>query len=231
MTKKFKNIAFVLARGQSKRLPKKNIKLLNGKPLIWYAIAAAKFCDSICDVVVSSDCPEILEIVSKINGCIPLKRPEALAMDNSTSEDALRHAVQWYENEHGKIENIILLQPTSPFTTTAMIASCVNMLSEKESVMTVVNPAKKFEWYGKIADDGAFTVFLSEDEAKKFSTCKQFVPSGNVYSVRRDFFLRTNKLKSESHNGTVIVTANEAVDIDYQSDFDYAQFLMDRGEA
>lgn len=226
--KQLKSVAFVLARSQSKRLPGKNTKLLSGKPLMWYAINAAQSCSAIADVVVSSDCPDILEQAKKNNGCMVLKRPQELALDNSTSEDALKHAVEWYEGQNGKIDNVILLQPTSPFTTKAMIAECVDLLTSKESAMTVVVPSKKFEWYGKLLEDGTFTSYLNEMEVKKFSNDKQYVPSGNVYAVRRDFFLTTNKLKNELNNATVIVTANEAVDIDYQSDFDYAQFLIDK---
>lgn len=228
MVKRHKNVVFILARGQSKRLPKKNIKILNGKPLIWYAITAAASCEAVSDVVVSSDCDEILDVVSKINGCLTIKRPAALALDDTSSEDTLRHAVQWYEDEYGIIENIILLQPTSPFTTPKMVFDCLSLLSEKESAMTVVSPSKKFEWYGKLSDDNGFTFFLNEDEIKKYSQFKQYVPSGNVYTVRRNFFLKTNKLKSESSNGVVVVSANEAVDIDYLSDFTYAQFLISK---
>lgn len=230
MMKQPKTVAFILARGGSKRLPKKNIKLLSNKPLISYVIAAANLSEVITDIVVSSDCSEVLEVVRKIDSCIALKRPEALALDNTTSEDALKHAVQWYESEYGEIENIVLLQPTSPFTTEKMIWSCVNLLSENESSMTAVHPSKKFEWYGKLSEEGQFMAFLNEDEVKEFSKYKQYVPSGNVYAVRRDFFLRTNKLKSEMHNATHVVSANEAVDIDYQSDFDYAEFLIGKAK-
>lgn len=230
MTKQPKTVAFILARGGSKRLPEKNIKLLNNKPLISYVIAAANLSEVITDIVVSSDCSEILDVVKIIDGCIALKRPDDLALDSSTSEDALKHAVQWYESEYGEIENIVLLQPTSPFTSQKMIGSCVNLLRANESSMTVVQPSKKFEWYGKLSEEGQFMAFLNEDEAREFSKYKQYVPSGNVYAVRRDFFLTTNKLKSEMHNATQVVSANEAVDIDYQSDFDYAEFLFEKAK-
>lgn len=221
-----KNIAFILARGGSKRLPKKNIKLLDGKPLISYALSVANLCKDISDIVVSSDCSEILSTAKSLGNCFVLKRPDFLAQDDSTSEDALFHAVQWYEENCGVVDNIVLLQPTSPFSSPDMISQCINLLKTFDSSMTVVSATKRYEWFGTISDEGAFHSFLDETEKKRFSNLKQFIPSGNVYAVRKQYFLKNRKLRNHLKHGVHIVSPNEAVDIDLQSDFDYAQFLL-----
>lgn len=227
MTSDVKNVAFILARGGSKRLPQKNIKLLDGKPLISYVLNAANLCKNISAVVVSSDCPKILSVAESHGECFVLQRPDVLAQDDSTSEDALFHAAQWYEKRYGDFDNIILLQPTSPFSTPDMISQCLDLLHSFDSAMTVVAASKRYEWFGSISEEGAFVSFLEDAEKKKFSKIMQYIPSGNVYAVKKQYFFENKKLRNHLNHGACIVSPLEAVDIDLQRDFDYALFLLE----
>lgn len=222
-----KSVAFVLARGGSKRLPGKNIKKLCGKPLIEYVIEAAKKANIFEDIVISSDEDEILNIAKQWQ-CTTIKRPLSLSADESSSEDALLHAVHIYEQSHGKIDNIILLQPTSPLTSALMIERCSRLLEGVDSVMTVVRANKKVQWYGQVTKTGRFISFFDKNLPDDIASIKQYLPSGNLYGVKRDFFITHNKLKNEYSNYAFIVSDCEAIDIDYQSDFEYAEFLISK---
>lgn len=110
-----KILAIVPARGGSKRLPGKNIRLLGGTPLIVWSINVAKDVPEICDILVSTDDPAIAEIARHAGALVPWLRPSELASDTASSADVCLHAVDWYEQENGKVDALLLLQPTSPF--------------------------------------------------------------------------------------------------------------------
>ncbi len=120
-----KTLGIILARGGSKRLPGKNKKYLCGKPLIMYTINAAKKSE-LTDIVVSSDDKGILNICKEIEGITTIKRPLRLALDDTPSFTALKHAVLRMESESNKYDKVVLLQPTSPFRTATMINNCIH---------------------------------------------------------------------------------------------------------
>jgi len=117
-----KKIAIIPARGNSKRLPGKNIKLLCGKPMIAYAIEEAKKSKYIDDVFVTSDDVEILSISERC-GANTIKRPGELAYDNTPTIEVVRHAV----NHLGFKMAVVLLQPTSPLRTVKDIDRCIRL--------------------------------------------------------------------------------------------------------
>ncbi len=114
-------IAVIPARGGSKGIPKKNIKELGGKPLIYYVIRLAREAKKsglIKDYVVSTDNSEIKSVAEKYAGKIPYLRPKRLATDTSPMADTVIHAVKWWEKAYkDKIHSVLLLQPTHPLTT------------------------------------------------------------------------------------------------------------------
>ena len=114
-----KILALIPARGGSKRLPRKNVLPLGGKPLIVWSIDVAKDIPEICDILVSTDDSEIAEISKKAGALVPWLRPADLATDDSSSIDVVLHALNWYEREKQTIHGILLLQPTSPFRSQA----------------------------------------------------------------------------------------------------------------
>ena len=108
-------IAIIPARGGSKGLPGKNIKELCGKPLIAWSIEAGLGCKYIDEVMVTTDSEETARIARKFGASVPFIRPTELASDTATSFDAIKHAIDFYENELDKcFDYIVLLEPTSP---------------------------------------------------------------------------------------------------------------------
>lgn len=107
-------LAIIPARGGSKGIPRKNVRLMAGKPLLYYAIHNAQLCDSITDVAVSSDDDEILAI-AETYGAVPLRRRAELAQDAVTLDPVIFDAVQQMEERTGSPYDIVVtLQPTSP---------------------------------------------------------------------------------------------------------------------
>lgn len=108
-------MAVIPARGGSKRLPGKNIRILGNKPLIAWSIDVVKGIPEICDVLVSTEDEKIAEIAKEFNAFVPWLRPIELATDTATSIEVILHALDWYEREKQEVDGVILLQPTSPF--------------------------------------------------------------------------------------------------------------------
>lgn len=108
-------IAIIPARGGSKELPGKNIKELCGKPLIAWSIEAGLGSKYIDEVMVTTDSKEIAHIAREFGASVPFIRPTELASDTATSFDAIKHTINFYENDLHKIfDYIVLLEPTSP---------------------------------------------------------------------------------------------------------------------
>lgn len=122
----------ILARGGSKRVPRKNIRDLGGQPLVVWAFGAAKLSGVLDDIVVSSDDADILNL-AKGYGLLALERPHELACDDASSYPAMLHALDSMELPY---EYLCLLQPTSPFRLPVDVACCVTMA--KENVMPAV---------------------------------------------------------------------------------------------
>lgn len=148
-------LAIVPARGGSKRLPRKNIMLLGGRPLINWTIDTA-FDSGVCtDVLVSTDDNEIASVARSAGALVPWLRPAELANDTASSADVIAHALAWYEQAHGTVDAVLLLQPTSPFRSSETIRGAVRTYMEqcgdtRHSVVSVSpaasHPAWTFYW-------------------------------------------------------------------------------------
>lgn len=130
-----KVVCIIPARGGSKGLPRKNVRVLNGKPLLAYSIEAAKNCPLIDRVIVSTDDDEIGDIAREYGAEVLFKRPAELAADDATTESVLRHALLWLEeNERFHAEIVVFLQPTDIFRKKWMIESVIKRLLEDAKI-------------------------------------------------------------------------------------------------
>lgn len=142
-------IALIPARGQSMGLPRKNIRLLDGKPLVAYAIEAAKNCHLVNRVIVSTDDSEIAKIAKKYGAETPFKRPKRLAGAFTPTEPVLKHAVEWLEkNEHYQTDIVVFLQATDQFRKKGLIEKAVKELLKNEKLDSafVATPTHKNFW-------------------------------------------------------------------------------------
>jgi CMP-N,N'-diacetyllegionaminic acid synthase len=122
-------LALITARGGSKRLPGKNMRLLGGSPLILWSINIAKDIPEVVDILVTTDDSEIAEISKSAGALVPWLRPPELATDTASSVDVCLHAIKWYEEEKGKVDGVMLLQPTSPFRRRSKILQGIKIFS------------------------------------------------------------------------------------------------------
>jgi CMP-N,N'-diacetyllegionaminic acid synthase len=125
-----KTLYLIPARGGSKGIPKKNIKLLAGKPLICYSIDSARQLANDDDICVSTDCDEIRKVVQDYGLKVPFVRPEELSNDNSGTYGVLLHALDYFENQGVFYDRVVVLQPTSPFRTKEHLDEILLMYSD-----------------------------------------------------------------------------------------------------
>ncbi len=133
-------LGLIPARGGSKGIPDKNIKPLNGKPLIAYTIEAALKSQLLTQVVVSTDSDQIASVAQKYGATIPFKRPLDLAQDDTPALSVVQHAItQLFTMPLGKEDIVILLQPTSPLRTTQHIDEAITVLLQRPDATAVVS--------------------------------------------------------------------------------------------
>lgn len=136
-------IAIIPARGGSKGLPRKNIKELCGKPLIAWSIEAGLGSRYIDEVIVTTDSEEIAHIARAFGASVPFMRPTELASDTATSFDAIKHALDYCENElNKKFDYIVLLEPTSPLRDRNDIDMAIEQLLSNPQASALVGICK-----------------------------------------------------------------------------------------
>lgn len=137
-----KILALILARGGSKGLPRKNVKILNGKPLIAWSIEQGKQSKYIDKVVVSTEDKEIADVSKKYGADVPFYRPKELASDTASSMDAVFHAINWLENAGEKFDILVLLEPTSPLRESSDLDTAIETLLANKTAQSIVGISK-----------------------------------------------------------------------------------------
>lgn len=148
-----KPLIVIPARGGSKGVPRKNIKVLGDKPLIQYTIDAAKgvFDDEF--ICVSTDDFEIKSVVEQLGLKVPFLRPNELASDTAGTYELLLHAISYYESKGYFPDTLILLQPTSPFRTSAHIKEALKLYHESIDMVVSVKETKANPYYILFEED------------------------------------------------------------------------------
>lgn len=218
-------VAIIPARGGSKRLPRKNVLELSGKPLIVYSIEAGLKSKYINKVLVSSDDQEILDISNK-HGSDILKRPSFLASDFSTTYDAVKHAIDNLE----RYDYLVVLQPTSPLRTMKHINEAIELLYLKkaDAVISVCEMEHSPLWSNTLNEHLDMTNFINEDIMNKRSQDldKYFRLNGAIYICKVDRFLKEKSLFINNNIYAYIMKKSESIDIDEEIDFKIAEFLI-----
>jgi N-acylneuraminate cytidylyltransferase len=227
-----KLLALVPARGGSKRVPNKNIKELGGKPLISWTIGAAVGVPEIVDVLVSTDSKKIAEVAKDSGALVPWLRPAGLASDTATSMDVCIHAIDWYENEKGLVDGIILLQPTSPFRTTATIRRGIELFI-KNSHMPVVSfsPAASHPmWCYQLTDIGIKPFIVgSEKPTRSQDLPEAYMLNGALYIASSKYLRQHRSFIGDGTQPLVIDDGKESLDIDTEWDWKLAEYLSGIG--
>lgn len=216
-------LAIIPARGGSKRLPRKNILNLAGKPLIAWTIEAALQSKYIDKVLVTSNDDEILK-VSNDYGASTIKRPMHLSQDNSTSFEAISHAI---ENTQ-EFDYIVLLQPTSPLRTSGHIDEAIQLIFQKKSdaIISVTEMEHSPLWANTLPENESMDYFLREDKNKRSQDLETYYRlNGAIYISLTETLINTGSFFHKTGAYAYKMDNRSSIDIDNVMDFKFAEFL------
>jgi CMP-N,N'-diacetyllegionaminic acid synthase len=218
-------LAIIPARGGSKRLPRKNILNLAGKPLIAWSIEAGLNSEYIDKVVVSSDDDEILNISKKFGADI-IKRPNELASDTATTFDTIKHTIDNLE----KYDYIVLLQATSPLRNEKHIDEAIELLENKkaDAVISVCEMDHSPLWSNILPEDLSMKNFLREEVLNKRSQDleKYYRINGAIYICKTEKLLENKGFFLKENIFAYIMDRNSSIDIDEEIDFKIVKALL-----
>lgn len=218
-------ISIIPARGGSKRLPKKNIMDLSGKPLIAYTIGASRECNLIDRTIVSTENDEIKSVSEKY-GAEVIKRPIELAGDASPTIDTVMHVVETLENEGYVPDIIVLLQPTSPLRDSKDILDALEMFKTGKFGSVVSAKPSNPLWNFSL-EDGKVKPILGWEfiRKRKQDLPEYYSPNGAIYIITPKT-LRERKAFYFETTGAYIMPEEKSVDIDTLTDFRIAEAIL-----
>lgn len=222
-------LAVIPARGGSKGVPGKNIKDLNGKPLITYTIEAAVSSGIFERTIVSTDSREIADVAVSYGAEVPFLRPADISGDLVSSDDVILHALAYFEQHGALYKEVCKLQPTSPMRNGKHLQEAYRLFCERRAdfLVSVCECEHSPLWAGTIGDNLSLDDFISE-EAKR--ACRQDLPiyyrlNGAIYMGKVEQFY-VNRSFLEKNSVAYIMSQEDSVDIDGQLDFELAKIMM-----
>lgn len=222
-----KPLVVIPARGGSKGIPRKNIKLLGGKPLIQYTIESARevFDDSV--ICVSTDDLEIKSFVESLGLKVPFVRPSNLAQDNVGSYEVMLHAIDYFEKNGYKPNVLILLQPTSPFRTANHILESLKLYNSNCDMVVSVKETKSNPYYVLFEENSDGYLEKSKQSAftRRQDCPKVWELNGAIYIIRVDA-LKEKHLTELTRLKKIVMDEKSSLDIDTPLDWELAEFLV-----
>ncbi len=220
-------LAIIPARAGSKRLPKKNILSLKGKPLISWSIESSLNSKYINKVVVSTDDSEVIKISNKVNVDV-VKRPCHLATDTASMTEVITHCI---EEICCKYKYIILLQPTSPLRKTYHIDEAIELLLNKnaDAVISVSQMEHSPLWSNKLPANKSMNNFLSKEiiDVRSQDLEPYYRINGAIYICKTDLFLKQKTFFLEDNIFAYEMDKKYSIDIDEEFDFKIADLFME----
>ncbi|MGA7730305.1 MAG: acylneuraminate cytidylyltransferase family protein [Chloroflexia bacterium] len=226
-------LGVVPARGGSKGVSRKNIRLLCGMPLLQYTAEAALDAKRLSRVILTTDDEEIAEVGRACGLEVPFLRPVELARDDTPMLPVVRHAVSWLEARGDAYDAICLLQPTNPLRRAEDIDGTIELLDQArtDSAITVLPVPAEYNPHWVYLRDGNGYFHLSTGEAAPIPR-RQDLPlafhrEGSVYVTRRDVLIEQNSLYGQKIAGYMMDPAR-SVNIDTPDDWARAESLISR---
>lgn len=225
-----KNLAIIPARSGSKGLPDKNIKLLNGKPLLAYTIEAALASNQFDEVMVSTDSEKYAMIAIEYGAKVPFLRASDNAGDSASSWDVVKEVLRNYEQSGQTFEKVALLQPTSPLRSKDDILNGFKTMADKDAnfVVSVCEMEHSPLWANTLPDNHSMESFIKKDVYK---LPRQEIPTyyrlnGAFYLVDTNHLLNSDELYGDK-SYSFIMSRENSIDIDNLYDFKFAENLLD----
>jgi len=220
--------AFIFARGGSKGVPGKNIKPINGIPLIAYSIRTAIRNNEITKVFVSTDDEEIANVAIKFDAEVII-RPESLAQDDSSEWLAWRHAVSYVTERYGRFHRFINLPATSPLRNDLDVERCLNLFDNNVDIVIAVSESGRNPFYNMVTIDESGLAHLVNRPSQKITVRQEAPPIYDIttvaYVTSPNFILSADGVL-DGKVGAVVIPQERAIDIDTPIDFYIADCLL-----
>ena len=235
MTEKPKILVVIPARGGSKGVPRKNIRMVNGKPLVWYALNAAQESGMIDRIVVSTEDKEIKEVVEKLGGEV-VDRLAELATDAAKTEPVMSHALETLERQGYHPDYIALIQCTSPLLPKEVIEEAVSKVTDVsgqfDSCVAVYYPdTYEFEW---TRGENGRIIPKHDPENRPMRQAMEFPyqENGAFYITKTELFKKTkNRFGGrEARVAPVLMSEEDSLQIDNESQLWLAEQILKRRE-
>lgn len=222
-----KILVIIPARGGSKGIPHKNIKPLNGKPLIYYTIDCARaICDD-ADICVSTDDDEIIQVVEDYGLKVPFKRPAELATDTAGTYEVLLHALNYYERQGKHYDVVMLLQNTSPFRTAEHVKEAIKLYSADVEMVVSVKECPANPYYCVFEEDANGYLHVCKGEGNIFrrqDAPKVYEYNGAIYIMNAETLKTTHMHKMQKRVKYVMDDAS-SFDLDTMWDWQMAEMM------
>lgn len=223
-------VGVIPARSSSKSIPRKNIAMVAGKPLIAHTIQAALDAKLIDRVIVSTDSQEIADMARSFGAEVPFLRPPELAQDDTPGIEPIIHAARWLNNNDDyHPDYVMVLQPTSPLRTAEDIEAAVQLAQKQQadSVVSVCPVHQHPYWMKRITDDGRLVDFLSlgTDYTRRQDLPPVYALNGAIYLVRCEVLLE-HKTFYTDHTYAYVMPPERSLDIDTLQDLYLAGLIL-----
>jgi CMP-N-acetylneuraminic acid synthetase len=223
-------LGLIPARSGSKGVPRKNTRLLGGKPLLQWTAEAALASRTLAKVVLSTEDDDTAAIGRRCGLAVPFRRPVELAADDTPTLDVVQHAIRALDELGDRFDAVCLLQPTSPFRKTSEIDACVDLFvtSDVDAVLSILPVPAEYNphWVYFRAPDGLLQ--LSTGEAQPLARRQLLPPAfhrdGSLYVTRRDVIMDMNSLYGKRVLGCEV--SARAINIDSPADWDRAEAIV-----
>lgn len=219
-------LGIIPARGGSKGIPGKNIRMLDGRPLIYYTARAARESGIVDRLILTTDSFEIAKVGRGLGIEVPFIRPEHLAQDDTPMFPVIDHALQFIENEGWRPDIILLLQPTAPLRKPEHLQAAVGILSETkcDSVASVVEVPQHYapDFVFKM-EEGRLKPFLDGGEkvTRRQDARAAYSRDGTVYAFRRDVFIHKRSIYGDDCR-PLIIPRDQSCNLDTMEDWEEA---------
>mgnify|MGYP000920173160 CR=1 FL=1 len=221
-----KKILYIIpARGGSKGIPYKNIKLLVGKPLIYYSIDVARKLTTDENICVSTDDIKIIKLVESYGLKVPFMRPAYLATDEATTNDVLLHAIDFYEKKGINYDIIVLLQPTSPLREASQVKEALKQYTDDLDMVVSVKESHAAAVICQENEDGFVELSLNKtgEQRQKVNTYYEYNGAIYVINIER---LKEKSLSGFTRKKKYVMDEKFSLDIDQINDFYLAEFYL-----
>ena len=221
------NIAIIPARGGSKRIPKKNIRLFRGKPMIAWSIEAAIASNCFDKVFVSTDSEEIASIAKSLGAWVPFLRPKNISDDYSTTKDVIEYCINWLKENNFVVNYVCCLYATAPFVKSDDLKKGLNLITkqtENRFIFSATNFSFPIQRAIKINEDGISSMFYPENfNVRSQDLENAYHDAGQFYIAKPCVWINKENLFEDAL--PILIPNWRVQDIDEEDDWARAEML------